>query len=212
MTTPAVQTSAPTVTLALLRRFCAPHWDVRATLINPWREGNTVVACNGFVAIRVPAEGEFSAVGRDETLAYPCISELIDQAIKASAGGTAYPVAGNLPAPITCPQCKGRHNLRPCRDCVDGVSSNGETCPYCYGEGEFPAAPGEAGAENCWACGGTGHRQDIGADLGPGYFSWGGLALIAAVGGSIHLSTPASADATLWTFAGGDGVIMPRRR
>ena len=108
------------ITADTLQRFCANDMDERAHLRQPWLVGAWVYACNGHIAVRVPAETMPDAKPNDKA---PDAAALFKRAIE-DAPRDFVPLP-EFQRRVACDLCDGTGIVRAIK------------CDDCGGEGEF---------------------------------------------------------------------------
>ncbi len=191
--------------LEQLIKFCAKD-DIRSYLLNPWIQGEYVVASNGHIAVRVPAT-DFVSVLEPVTGKVPLVDSLID---KVKALELALMPIPELPPTVPCEYCGGSGAAYPCDEC-DGSGNFDHcgreyACKACDGHGQNQI--GEGDAEPCWFCDGRGEKPYYAVQVGDGYFDRRYLAIIASLP-NVVIAPNGPKGTAYFTFDGGDGALMP---
>lgn len=115
--------------------------------------------------------------------------------------------SGRLPAQMICPQCEGEGDVPQAID-----DDECDECAKCRGDGTIDDPVKK---EACYDCYGEGskYRESVPLDNGDGimgdYFNPALLDKILTLPGPIMIHIPGNEKAAHFTFAGGEGLIMP---
>ena len=121
-----------TIDLDTFKRFCANELDGRDYLREPWLAGEWVYACNGHIAVRLPAIAVPSAQPNDKAPDAPALfKRAIDDAPRE------YLPLPDFQRRAPCDECGGTGRVRAIK------------CDDCGGLGEFTRGRHEYECKNC---------------------------------------------------------------
>ena len=180
-----------------LNKFCKQDGDPR--LGPPFTQNGKTWACNGWLAIGVPAlrDVPVNSMAPDMTKAHP-----------ATDPDTWYGV------PVV--------DVQPCKVCKGQVKSF--TCPECNGKGivtlqndfsiyepECNTCDGEGDVGECTHCSGTGYDSDNQTDIGPATFNDRALLLIMNLP-NVQIGPTGKLTPAMIKFDGGEGYLAPANK
>lgn len=192
-----------------LQQFCAPDFEEREHLRQPWVHKGLTYASNGHIIVRVPA-GDPAAVFPHKTA---------ESALKlfADAKKSEYIELPRFSKPAACDACrsKGKTMQAQCGDCGGkGTFRHGRhdyDCLECDAAGWVLSSRDDPAAilRSCEFCDGRGHHRGDFVHVGNAHFDAVYLLWMKALP-SLRISTDGPR-AAHFTFDGGEGLLMPRR-
>ena len=213
-----------------LSKFCESKGSARIHLQRPWRKGDWVYATNGHLLVRV--KPEMVADAAQETLRQPDVEALFTRYLDGCSDLQFIPMP-TTPQPDPCPNCGGKGNAWSvlCPDCNEGTFMRGNHEYDCRNCADSSAGPGwvDSSEDNpqakivaCHECDGLGssirfngnfYIGDAGYSLVYAYMvsQLPGPVLFAPGDRSTNETRGVSIRPGVFRFAGGDGILMPRR-
>jgi hypothetical protein len=200
-------------TLDVLQPFVGKN-DIREYLRAPWRDAGFIYASNGRWIVRIPDDGREVA---ERGPSHPKAAQLFAKFVRDGSQFTACPVVPSAKlAGHICTICKGRGKVRvsDCDDCDGkGYFLHGRheyDCRECNESGKL--ANESAEPTDCQSCDGTGERSDVGVEFNSAFIGAHYARHIATLPGVTVSTLSDPAQAVVFKFDGGEGLLMQRRK